>query len=73
MTSTSLTLPFISAPIDKAAEACGVGHTEIRRAIKLGDLVPRYTGARRSRPVLLATDLIDWLESLPTEPGVKSK
>lgn len=66
---TALQLPFIAAPIPEAAEACGVGHTEIRRAIANGDLVPRYMGARRSKPVLLATDLIEWLESAPTERG----
>lgn len=53
--------------IPDAAEAAGVGETVLRDAIDKGDLPRRYPSAR---PVILATDLQEWLESLPHErPG----
>lgn len=51
--------------LDEAAEACGVSKDVIKRAIARGDLVPVYP---TSRPVLLAADLLAWLQSLPSEP-----
>lgn len=49
--------------IAEAAEACGVSEPIIRRAIRKGDLVPRYP---TSRPVIPADELADWLKTLPT-------
>lgn len=49
---------------EQAAEAIGVSVRTIRRIVHNGDLVPRYPTAK---PVLLAQDLDDYLENLPTE------
>ena len=48
----------------EAAEATGYSIDVIRRAIRKNDLTVRYAN---SKPVVLATELTEWLESLPTE------
>jgi excisionase family DNA binding protein len=50
--------------ITEAAEACGVSHDVIRRAIAKGSIVARYPTAR---PVIPVDELRDWIESAPTE------
>lgn len=50
--------------IAEAAEATGYSSDVIRKAIKDHDLTARYAN---SKPVVLATELQDWLESRPTE------
>lgn len=65
----ALALPFLSASFDEAARACGCSETTLREAVAKGDLTPRYLGARATKPVLLATELAEWLESRPTEKG----
>lgn len=47
-----------------AAEATGISMSTIERAIAADELVAHYVG---TKPVLLATDLAAWIESLPTE------
>lgn len=54
----------ISYTYAEAADACGVSEDVIRRAVRNGDLAPHYPTAR---PVLLADDLREWIESSPTQ------
>lgn len=56
--------PAISYNLPEAAHAVGVGETKIRDAIKAGNLTSHYVD---SRQVVTAADLIEWVESLPTE------
>ncbi len=62
-------LPFIAADYPTAAAACGCSEDTIRAEVRKGNLIPRYVGARSTKPVLLATDLVAWLEDRPTEKG----
>lgn len=50
--------------VDKAAEVAGVSDMTIRRACRSGALTVRYP---TSRPVILRSDLLKWLEAAPTE------
>lgn len=54
----------ISYSIEEAVEATGYSKDVIQRAMRAGDLVPRYVN---SKPVLLADDLRSWIENAPTE------
>lgn len=56
----------IAYTIAEAAAACGVSEPVIRRAIRKGDLVPRFP---TSRPVIPADELDDWIKSAPTQRG----
>lgn len=49
----------------EAAEATGYSVDTIRRAVRNNELVTRYAN---SKPVILASELAEWLESLGTEP-----
>lgn len=51
--------------IPQAAEVASVGESTLKAAIDRGDLPRRYPS---TRPVILASDLDKWLESLPTDP-----
>ena len=51
--------------IQEAVEATGISESEIKAAIKRGDLIPSYPN---TRPVLRAPELDRWLESMPAEP-----
>lgn len=55
--------------IPEAAVAAGYSETVIKEACDRGDLVKSYAN---TKPVILATELQRWLESLPHEP-VKRK
>lgn len=61
---TSLALAAVSYSVAGAAKATSIGETRIKEAMSRGDLVCHYNG---NRPVILATDLVDWIESMPTE------
>jgi len=50
--------------IEEAAEATGYSKDTIRAAIRNHDMTARYAN---SKPVILATELQEWLASLPTE------
>jgi hypothetical protein len=50
--------------IPEAAEVASIGESTLKAAIERGDLPRRYPS---TRPVILASDLDKWLESLPTE------
>ena len=58
----------ISYSIEEAAAATGYSTDTIRRAIRNSDLTARYAN---SKPVVLATELTEWLESQPTEPPTR--
>ncbi|MDF9717638.1 hypothetical protein [Nocardioides sp. ChNu-99] len=66
MTTTQLaiTLPFIAAEAREAAAAVGFSTKTLDEAVAAGDLVRHYKGRK---PVYLATDLAEWVASLPTE------
>lgn len=51
--------------IPDAAVAVGYSETVLKEVVRRGELVPRYAN---SKPVLLAEDLLAWLQSLPLEP-----
>lgn len=50
---------------EEAAEQVGYSTDTIRRAVRKSDLIARYAN---SKPVILRSELIAWLDSLPTEP-----
>ncbi|SEC89311.1 helix-turn-helix transcriptional regulator [Arthrobacter woluwensis] len=50
--------------IPEAAEAIGQSTDTIRRSIARGDLSVKYPN---SKPVILASELESWLDSLPSE------
>jgi excisionase family DNA binding protein len=54
----------VSYSIEEAAEATGYSTDTIRRALRNNDLTARYAN---TKPVILATELREWLEALPTE------
>lgn len=52
---------------DEAAEATGYSADTIRRHVAKGNLTARYAN---TKPVILVSELTEWLESLPAEsPG----
>jgi hypothetical protein len=56
----------ISVDYKSAAEMTGHSVDVIRRAVRAGDLTPRYPTAK---PVLLVEDLRAWVLRAPTERG----
>ena len=54
----------VSYSLREAAEATGVSVDTIKRAIRAGNLVPRYP---TSHGVLLEAELRLWIENSPTE------
>jgi len=54
----------VSYSLREAAEATGVSVDTIKRAIRAGNLVPRYP---TSHGVLLEAELRAWVENSPTE------
>ena len=54
----------IAFSIEEAAEATGYSTDTIRRALRNSDMTASYAN---SKPVILATELQEWLEALPTE------
>jgi hypothetical protein len=56
--------------IPEAAEVASVGESTLKLAIDRGDLPKRYPS---SRPIILESDLLAWLESLPTEAPTKKE
>lgn len=53
----------LALSIDEAAEATGYSTDTIRRAIRNSDMTARYAN---SKPVILVTELQEWLAALPT-------
>ncbi len=64
MKSSLASLAPISVDYHAAAEMTGHSVDVIRRAVRAGDLVPRYP---TSKPVLLVEDLRAWVMRSPTE------
>jgi excisionase family DNA binding protein len=57
----------VAYTVAEAAEAAGLHHVKVREAIKTGRLPARRVG----KPiVILAADLVAWLESLPSVAAV---
>lgn len=54
----------VSYSLREAAEATGVSVDTIKRAIRAGNLVPRYV---TSKGVIFADELRAWVENSPTE------
>lgn len=54
----------VAYSIEEAAEASGYSTDTIRRALRNSDMTARYAN---SKPVILASELTDWLTALPTE------
>jgi hypothetical protein len=54
--------------LDEAAAATGYSADVIRRALRANSLTARYAN---TKPVILATELTSWLESLPAEAPSK--
>lgn len=52
-----------SHDLSGAALASGLSVREIQKAIAQGDLTPHYRG---TKPLILHSDLVEWVESLPT-------
>lgn len=67
--TTHLALAAVSYNVAGAVKATGIGDTTIRQAIAENELVAHYVG---NKPVILAADLADWIESLPTESPRRS-
>lgn len=67
MSKPSSTPAPISVAYADAAEMTGVSIDVIRRAVRAGDLVPRYP---TSKPVLLVEDLKAWVLRAPTEKRI---
>jgi hypothetical protein len=66
MNSMTAPIAAVSYNIQDAATATGVSADIIRRAIHAGNLPVRYP---TSRPVILAADLLRWVEQSPTASG----
>ena len=58
----------IAYTLEEAAAACGYSVDTIRRAVRKSEMVARYAN---SKPVIMASELTEWLESKPTEAPSK--
>lgn len=57
----------ISYDLAGAANAVGLSIVSIQKAIRKGDLTPRYPNRK---PLISHTDLVEWFEGLPVDrPG----
>lgn len=56
--------------IPEAAAVASIGESTLKAAIDRGDLPRRYPS---TRPIILASDLDKWLESLPTQAPDKKE
>lgn len=66
MTITMPAAPFkLALTLAEAADACGYSISTIKRAVERGELTKRYAN---SNPVILVSELTEWLESLPEVP-----
>jgi hypothetical protein len=54
----------IAYTYEEAAQAVGYSKRTIQLAVDRGDLIARYANAK---PVIAASELLRWIESLPTE------
>lgn len=59
----------LSYSYEEAAEATGFSISVIKQAAQDGFLVRRYGGRGHSKPVIPASSLQSWLDSLPDEKG----
>lgn len=61
---------MIAYTIEGAAAATPFSKDLISEAIREGELIVHYRRGGR-HPIILAEDLIEWIRSLPTSPGVR--
>lgn len=61
---STLALAAVSYNLAGAVAASGVGETNIKKAIANNDLIAHYVGVKA---IILASDLAEWIASLPTE------
>lgn len=61
-----MTVDPISLSIPDSAAATGYSEATIRRAIRKGNLTQRYP-LGVSKPVILATELREWIAGIPTD------
>lgn len=61
---SDLAINSVSYTLDGASKATGIGVTNIKAAADRDELICHWMGTKR---IFLATDLADWIESLPTE------
>ena len=59
----------IALTLREAADAVGLSERTLLRAIKAGDLVPRYP---TRKAVILADELRAWIDAAPTEQKPRS-
>lgn len=64
---TAPTFTRIAYTVVEAAEACGVSRATIDAAIRNGDLVANYAGAKGGKKLIRAVELDNWVAALPTE------
>lgn len=55
----------LAYPLPEAAEQVGYSDEILRKAIRRGELTASYGTGRK--PVIRATELLRWLDALPTE------
>ena len=60
-----MSIPKLALTFAEAAEASGHSVDTLRKAIRRNHLIVRHANRK---PVILVSELQDWLESLPTEP-----
>lgn len=60
---------FISASLEDAAAASGIGVKQLRNACEVGDLPCYWAGEQASKRLIRAEDLDDFVKTLPTERG----
>lgn len=58
----------LAYPLPEAAEMAGISLSVLRRKIDNNDISVKYIG---SKPVVLASELESWLNSLPSTPPGK--
>lgn len=65
--------PPIAYTLEEAAQAVGIGISTLSAAIDGNELVARYVGPKKTKPVIQAKELDRWLDSLPSEKPEKRR
>lgn len=60
---------ILAYSLDAFAIATGFSKETIRQEIERKNLVASYGGAKRTKPVIIRSEGVRWLKSLPTERG----
>lgn len=54
----------IAYSLEEAADNVGYSLSVIKRAIRAGEIIPRFAN---TKPVILHSDLVEWAEALPLD------